>query len=891
MPLPIKQFYSINEGEKDSLYYDKMIEFIRWNMVPLVSEGAARVAMDYLYGLQNMSAIENQYTDISQLNIQNKPVSNALGLTDKYGKKVGDKFDPEAGRKPEMRGVDFKSLPVLVKALNIVLAEMKKMGPITNVRANDPTSVAARKHDEALIKNRKEIEGFLSYIYTQIGQPPVKMSQHQARFGDKPDKGNTADFDKMGFDPDDPDDVGFFMDVFHKLDEEIEMEKVIHAMEGFNEIETDKIPKWTVDAIAKNAVAGMIYVSDDNGAPILEYLSPETVYIYGATGRREDYNDAMAKGYQQNITVKQLLDRVGDAFDWEKDVNDLMMAIFFASNGSVDITGINPDYRGGYGGNGTGTGDWFCKGRGMNENFSHDSFMNFKVVFGYLEWSGQDYTEYGKSVKGKSFDNKKQQDPNGAATDDNQPPNGKRYQAKARYECPTYKSFYLALTSKTHKKYECGKVSYQQIKGYNDFNSNFSIKTWKGPGDPLAVLAIPMINTINTAYYKFLWIIIKSKAPGMAYNMESLEKVAEIMFVDTDGRENRMTKMIQHMDASSNYYWAFPDLDGRTIGTPAPQLHVEIQNGVKKEAMIYWDIVTTQWDKLIDMLLGNSDLRQGDSPANRASTSNEFKSLEYSQNSTAFIPDMITFMCREAAVCTGMIVQDIIQFKDYDTLAYKFLLDIVGQECLDKIEEMGKVSMYRYGITVESLNQSAQRQKNANRIDFALQGGAVTLAQVLLIENIKSPNLAARTLAYFESRNTKVKQKQIMQQQQQQQQGQIQIEQLKQQTEKLKSYTAIAVAQIQADAQKQSHIIAAQKQITTTAMKHDSEVQLQQLEAKADSDLANQSANIDATGKQTVSPQPPVPQSPQGPPPQADQQSAVQGNLASSPQAQTSFQQ
>lgn len=883
--LPITEFYSINGSDKDSLYFDRMIRFIRFNMIPLINQETARTGLDYLLGYQNMSSTEDLFTDISQLNLQNQPVSNSLGLIDQHGKKIGDPIKDQKGFRPEMRGVKFKSLPVLIKAYNIVMAEMKKMGVVTNVRANDPTATAARKKDEALIKNKKRIESDLSNIYTKIGQPPVKLSQHEARFGEKPDSGNISQFEKMGYDSDDSDDVGAFMDLHYKLDEEIEMEKVIHAIESYNEIQFNKIPKWTTDAIAKNAVAGLIYVSDDSGAIIDEYLTPETVYIYGSTGRREDYNDAMAKCYQQSITVKQFLDRVGDAFDWEKDVNNLMIAIFYASNGAIDVTGINPDYRGaGYG------DDWFCRDKG-GKNFSHDNFMNFKVVLGYMEWSGQDYTETGKELKGKSFakGETSQSTPDGSPTDDNQPPNGKRYQAKARYECPTYKSYYLALTAYTHMKYEAGKVTYQQIKGYNDFNSNFSILTWKGVGDPIAILAIPMIDTINEAYYKWRWILRKSKAPGMAYNMESIEKMADIMFCDTDGRENRMTKMVQHMDSSSNYLWAFPDKDGQSIAMNATQLNVEILNGMKKESMIYWDIITTQWDKLIDMLIGSSDLRQGGSAGNRSSMNNEFKALEYSQNSTSYIPDMITFMCREFAVRSGMFIEDILQFKDYDTLAYNWLKTLVGEECLNKIAKMGKVSMHRYGINVESLNQSAARQKLSARIDFALQQGKIELADALLVEDIKSPTLALETLAYREQRNSKMKQKQAMQLQQQQQQAAMQLEQMKQQTEKIKIDGSIELAKVQGANLIQAHIINQQGGVTKTAMK--TQADSEQIYQQAHADLLKESQSTAATGSPNQAPPPPLPQQPGGPPPIPQRPpSEIQNNIASA-QPAPSFQQ
>lgn len=860
--LPPKEFYSINEGDKDGEYADKMIRFVRQNMQPLVSREKARIGLDYLLARQNMSNTEELFQDPSRLNLGDQtrapvPLVNATG--EPIGKNT-------KGIRNDMNGVDFVSMPVLIKVKNVVTAEMKKMGAIISVRANDPTSSSKRKIDEVLIKKKKSIEALLTYVYQSIGEKePVSLSEHKARFGDKPDSGNTGDFDKMQLSSDDPDDVSFFFDNFYKLDWEIEMQKALDAIMSFNEVEQNNIDSFVIDAMAKNAIAGQIYVSDENGAISIDYLTPETVYIYGSTHRRRDYNDAMAKAYEQNVTIKQFIDRVGAAFDFEANLDSMMLAVFYASNGAIDITGINPDF-GGVG----NSGDWYCKGR-SGQPYSHSDFMNFNVCVGYMEWTSQNYTEYGNSLKGKGkkFDYDKKTKQNTATTfttANYQNPDGEKYPTQARYECPTYKSYYLALTSFQHVKFKFGKVSYQDIKGYNDFNSNFSIITWKEVGDPIAIMAIPMIDIINEAFYKWRWILRKSKAPGTDYNVESLEKIADSIFCDTDGRENRIQKTIEWMDSSSNRLWSFPiGDDGRPIMMTNNMLNIDVKNGLGDNFMKYWETMTVTWDKLIDMIIGHSDLRQGESTANRSSTTNEFKALEYSQNSTSYIPNMITFFFKSAAVRSGMILQDIIQYKDYDTLAYKFLQDLVGDEALDKIANMGKTAMHRYGINVESFSQAPRLAKLSQRIDFAIANGKLSNAQALLIEDMKSPNLAYRTLAYFEMRNDKIKQKQAMQLQQQQGQQEQQIEAMRQKTEMIKGDYNVLVAKIQSEATQNAHIINQQGGITKTAMKTqaDSEQIVQQSMANM-AELQHEN-NLSKQQPTPNIPQPPMPASPSSP--------------------------
>lgn len=879
--LPIRQWFDVNEDDHNAEWANRVIRWVRMQMQPLVNVENAIIGMDYLLGRQDMSPIENLFANPANINLTNRPVSPIVAkgyMDDPDGKKAAS---ARPALQEEMMGIEFKSLPVWEKPRNVLLAELKKMGVVANVKAGDPTSAAARKTDEHLIRHRKEIEGFLSYIYTSIGQKPVKLPEYQDRFGEKHDSGNTQDFDKMGLNPDNADDVNFFMQYFHKLGWEISLQKVIDSLIEYNEIQSEKFDKWGNDILAKKAIAAHLYVSNENGGVIMDYLTPETTYIYGG-GRRKDYNDANAKAYQHKVTVKEFLDIVGNSFDYEKQVGDLILSVFTASDGATDITGINPDW----GGVGNNAG-WYCQSKGGTK-YSQNQFMQFKVLFGYMEWVSQEETDYGKTLsskKGVKFNNKEVKkkaakeaplDNENTVFEDNQNPAGKKYQAKARYESPTYKAYYLATTSIDHIMFDFGKVSYQDIAGYNDFSSNFSIITYKEIGEPLALLGRQMIDLINECWFKWKCEIRRAKPRGTNYNYDSLMSIAQDLFADTEMTEGeKFTKIIEWRDKSANGVWKFPiGPDGKPLMMTAAQLDQDLPNGLTNEVMKYWEIMASTWDKFTDMTMGKADLRQGDSAGDRSSMNNEFKALEYSQNSTYYLPDMVTFMCRSLASRTAMIVQDIVNYKDYDTLAYKFLENMIGDEALDDIEAMGKFAMHRYGIFVESLNQSAKMMKLSNRLDFALQNGKITNAEALLVEEIKSPTLAYQSLAYYEQRTARIAQENAMQQQKAASDQAMQIEQMKQKTETIKGDYAVQVATIQANANTQGHIINQEGGIAKTAIKGHVDSQL--ITQQATEDLKQQQATLNNTGKTTA---PPAPQAPpqgggiaQGPSPQAPPQ-------------------
>jgi len=843
--LQIREWFDVERKDKDGEWANKIIRFIRMQMQPLVDIKSATRGMAYMLGKQDMSPIRNLFQNSAELNLNNRPLYNQYN-----NRLLRAENDSDVSLLHEMANVDFMSLPIMEKLKNVFIAEMKKMGVIAVVKSTDPTSGVAKKNDEAFIVNKDRMEKFISGMFTQMGQPPFKMQQAKDRIGKKMDSGNTQDFDKMSLDRNDPADVATFMKYFHKLDWEIEMQKLVDAILKFNQLESF-ISNMTVDIIAKKAVAYQSYVSKVNGAVMAQYLTPETVYIFGG-GRREDYNDASAKAYQQSVTIKELLDRFGDSFDIEKYMDKLIIAVFTASSGAIDITAIHP------------SGRYYCQGRdtgtnGQNINYTYNQFLNFKVTIGYMEWISQNMTEYGEEINRvnlKDLNNSaKVKQFEGTFYEDNQPPNGKRYQTKARYETGTYCSYYLVLTMVDHLMFDFGEVTYKDIEGYQDFNTNFTIITQKVIGEPIAITCAPFIDLINELWYKFKYEVRRSKPRGTDYNYDSLLAMAMDIFPDnTLNKSEKIAKMVAWLDGSANSMYTFPVIEGKVVPMTSNQVNIDRPNGLSPNSKIYWESLIEIWAKMLDTV-GIAPLREGDPGNPRDSMNNQFKALEYSLASTYYIPDMITAVCEDIATRSLFFVQDIIQFKDIDTLAYRFLVNLVGEETLQAIEGMGKVGMHRYSVYVEAMNQSSLLQKIDTSIQLAVQNGKVSVAQQLMLEDIKSPRQKGIVLAYFEEKANKDAQQAAQQQQQAQQQHEMQMKQMDMQIEKMKGDQMLQGKTIDANATMQAHLINQKGGIDKTKMKLSGDVD--QIYHQANADLLTEQQSLNNTGKTT--PPPPAP--------------------------------
>lgn len=833
---PLKNWFEADRSKHDSNWFNDLTRFIRWQMKPLISSDEAAMGMDYMLGRQDMSYVTNLFLNPTNLNIDNKAQPGAL--SNRFGEAIRPHENHQEFLQAEMQGIGFRPLPLMEKLRNIIVSEQKKMGIVVNVRAEDPTSTEDRRNDKALVKHHHKIQNFLSYIYTSIGQTPVSMDNVQSRFGEKPDAGNTQDFHAMGLNPMDPSDVDFFFKHFHKLDQEIAAQDPIDYFMSYNQV-LDKMENWANDCIAKKALAAKVYVSEVNGAVTYEYVAPESIFIYGG-GRRKDFNDANAKVYEQKCTVRQMIDIIGNSFDIEKEWDRLLVAISF-TNG-VEFTDIKTSYRG-------------CCSAGNNESFEfrsngvsygYNQFMDFKVTLGYIECNSQ--------VENYKADTEKEKT---AFHQNNQPK--EKYQSQARYETPMYKAYYLAVSAVDQILFDFGLMPYQDIEGYNDWCSNFSIITWKEIGDPISIVCKPFLDLINEAWYKFKYEIRRAKPRGTDYNYDSLVTIAMDMIPDTNvTKENKINKVIQMFDRSPNNVWTFPMIDGKPVMLTNNQLNIDKPNGLTPQALDWWKIVLDTWDKMMDFV-GIAPLRQGDPGGPRDSMNNQFKALEYSEASTYYIPDMLTYCIQQLAQKTTFYVQDIITYKTVDTMAYRFLVDAVGQETLDKLETLGKNALHRFGIFIESLNQTALRTKLEAVLVEAVKNKSITTGEYLLMQDIKSPKKAFEIFAYFEQRNKRLAQKAIMDQQKQQQDAAMSLEQMRQKTETIKGSYSVQVAQIQANAQIQNHLINQKGGLDKQILKQNGDIELVYHQAAAE--IATEQKTLNDTGKTTPPSAPPPPQS------------------------------
>lgn len=804
----LRQWLETDEKKKDIEWANIIVRNIRWFMSPLVDIEAADLGMRYLFAKQNMEPIRRLFQHPQNVLADGNGTKEVLYST------LAPASGPDNSLVPEMQDVRILPFPLFEKPRNIITAEVKQMGVLANIKAVDPTSSEERENDKALIENKKFIEGLLSYINQQQGDAPVKMSHYQERFGAKPDNGNTDKFDELGLNSNDPSDVAFFMKHFHKLDHEIALQQPVDALMKSNDI-VNQMDLWVTDIMAKKAIGSKVFVNDTTGQPTMEYVAPENIYIYGSTGRSKTFQDANAICYQQIVTVRQFLELIGDEFDFEVWWDRLIMSIMFTTN--VNITNISPASS-------VYNATFFDSNK---RQYNYTDFMNFRVSIGYVEWNSQNLEDHVRMIEGLEhvkFDSDGKPVMDLSTLQQKPKPHDQRYATKAKYQLPTYKAYYMPISTTEQILFKFGKLTYQDIKGYNDTQSNFSILCWKEPGLPISLMCKERVDLFNEAYWKFKYEVRVAKASGRLWNFNALVDIAENVITDTTTPIGQKVSKIMELNYKSrNEIYGNVTIDGKPEYRPVSELSVHQENGIPESAMRYIEIMAQQYQGILDEI-GTAPLREADPGNDRTPAQVSMTALDYSQKATAYIPDMLTYMINAAAGRFILYIQDIITFGNIDTLAYRYLSHLVGNDCLDKIGQMGKESIRRYGIFIENLNSAKEKQQLDMVLNQALANKAITTAQYLLIQQVKSPKEAFLTLAYLEQKNDKDAQAAQQQAAQQQQQAQIMLEKERQNTERIKGDYMLQGKKIDYDTAVMSHTITQEGGMAKTLAKIEGDI-------------------------------------------------------------------
>jgi hypothetical protein len=332
------EFKELDPDKKDGIWGDKIISRLRRDWRPLVNEKVAEDRRRLLYSTYDMEKIKRMFKN--------------------------DEF---------RNNTEFIPIAVMEKLYNIILSEIVKAGIMVQIHAVDPSAIDERMEDTTLLKNRRMVEETMGDLNAGIGLPQnYKVDSDEFH-------GNIDEFDEMGLDDRDLEDVNFFIKTRFRLRHELRGQLAINSVMTYNKFE-DLIEYFVKDILSQKKICFQQYVDRSTGEIKFRHLYAENTYWI--PGRKRDTTDAICKGFRESITIRELISFVGNSFDWDRDWIYLMNACNYANG--TPYTGIL------HGGRMWGVHD---------ENFPYRSvelstFLNYKVSLSYIEWKSFDSETY-----------------------------------------------------------------------------------------------------------------------------------------------------------------------------------------------------------------------------------------------------------------------------------------------------------------------------------------------------------------------------------------------------------------------------------------------------------------------------------------------------------------
>lgn len=755
-------YREVDPDKKTAKWADAAITIYRRDWRPLVNQLRAQANKRYLLSEQSMKSIKDSFKD-----------------------------------KDFIKSTEFNPLGIMETMKNTLVEEITKMPPRAELRAVDPSAINDSKSDVELLKNRNIIQEDLSKYQQQVGLPAYKIDY--SKF-----KGNVEDFDKMGLDESDPDDINFYERNWQRMNYQIAGQAVINNVMKLNRFDEERIEDFVIDILAYKAICMQSYVDKITGEIKQKYIYPETAY--GIFGDSNDGADDICRGWQDNVTVMEWLQMVGDEFDWEKDWWQLLWAINYANG--YKFTGFirnNVQY------DCCANPTWMSQMglEGQPANFCEWTLAyTYKLYAGYIEWNTVEATATYLKKHGDpaylahipySYDLKKKKQV-------------KEYYKESYYQQQWYSSYFLATTSISQWIYGFGKVYYQQFQGANDEYASGTLTYYRKKGRSAVEIAVPYIEMANFAFYRMLWVIHHSKPAEDEVVIEELISIAkglQRLYPQMGGTnsvpaiDSILQQTIQYQRENFVRLRSFPQIDGRTVGQ-LPPLEGK-RNGVDPIAATLQAVV--MWaESQIAAKIGINPMRFGANPPSRESTKSEMNTLQSSYNSTGYVYRMIQFLKEHQATTALNYAIDIIKFKE--SIPYNWLKTCVGNEAFGALGTLDNFASYRWGIFVRDYNIEMDKQRIMQAADIALQKGQLEYDQWFVITQTEDFKKANEVLSYLKLKQAKKQRKQELQNYQiQDQMAQKEFERQKE-LEMTKGQLAIKKAEIEA----QGFIAAAQVQ-------------------------------------------------------------------------------
>jgi hypothetical protein len=288
-------------------------------------------------------------------------------------------------------------------------------------------------------------------------------------------------------------------------------------------------------------------------------------------------------------------------------------------------------------------------------------------------------------------------------------------------------------------------------------------------GDQMKSLA----DQIQLAWYKLQNVMLRARPRGIMIELGALENVP----LGKAGRALKPMEIIDLYNQTGNLVYRRLDDQGQASNYKPIE---ELNNGIGSEATEYFSIIKQNIDLLRD-ILGFNEITDGSTPDPRMLNGVAQYASESTNNSLDFIKRAERELMERLCYDLTLRIQD-----SAASGLINGYIRALGSSTVQFFKLDPNVSAYECGLIIKEMPSKFDQEKFSRRIEQAISSNQITLADAMMVENLKNIKYAEILLSYRIKKNQEEAQQRAIEQQQMN--GQIQMqsaqaaEQAKQQT-------------------------------------------------------------------------------------------------------------
>lgn len=612
----------------------------------------------------------------------------------------------------DLTGIDWQQLGLLATPLNAALNNIKKQPIYVKCTALDGLAQTKKQHDYDLLKNRPVVDKDASMFSELLGvaiDPPSELNNSEG-----------IDISNFGLDPQRPDELNFYMNLFYKLRPESAFENVLRAFAYAKKLKQIKDLEAR-DQMYYGVSANRAFFSDITGLPDVKYLYPGDVFTVDSD--LPDHSDVPFIYIKQLFTAEEIVNEIGNEFEpeelerifqtyfdsrgWERKWNDLTDR----EKGRQRIPICYFEFK-----------SWDAEVNHRLKSRVNGHWIRERVTFEYRLRYSNHFPD--RTLRGKE-----------------KPPTEEDFLEK-KYAQNTYTGYWIP--SYPEKAFKFKKLEGSYRTSGNECMSPYSINIEKTQVKSAVELCIPIIDDAQRAYFKMQHCVIMSKPKGAFYDYKYLRNAVNMMketdlslsmtdLVNILADNNVMIGDSEGMDPSEQQSGARP--------------YYEIPGGVGREIEGYLLVIKDCIEK-IGRMTGINDQLTGTGTSPEGLIGLQKLLLQSSLNTIYYAQDAMKNQTEKVFRMWANLIQVILKHRG--SPAYNAVERIVGAYKMEVLADLHTIAAHRMGIMVENA-PSEEEQSLLNQMMFDMaRAGRISSSDYFTIKRIFNYKDAAQLLAIKE---------------------------------------------------------------------------------------------------------------------------------------------